>query len=76
MYEDTGNFHHTDDQLWDGKRYDSEGQCCSNATTWFNVDLPDDRANERIEIRFVEAKILPMMTFQWACWIYNIMCVQ
>ena len=51
-YENTGNFRYVDDPLWDGKRCDSEGQCCSNANSppWFSVDLPDE-TNETIEIR-------------------------
>ena len=51
-FENTGTFRYTDDPLWDGKRCDSEGQCCSNTNSppWFSVDLPDE-TNEIIEIR-------------------------
>ena len=51
-YEDTVNFRYTDDQLWDGKRCDSEGQCCDTATSYLvlSIDLPDE-TNEHIEVR-------------------------
>ena len=50
-FENTGNFRYTDDPLRDGKKCDSEGQCCSNTNSppWFSVDLPYE-TNEHIEI--------------------------
>ena len=48
-FENSGSLHYIDDPLWDGKRCDHEGQCCSDANPppWFIVELPH-QTNETI----------------------------